>query len=321
MHARVEAWMKLAAWFAGFDYPIDQIRLAWKWWCRRTGVDAAGKELGGPISDAQRPEAARAIYVGLSRRQQRPAILAALQAELDPTFTEPTQSQLDDARRLLHEQQPDVHVGLGDGAIRTIFAIQRILGSTGVETILAEATFDQVEGAHRDARFLLTPFRLVAADMIDTGDGPALGTLPFFLISIGRQLHTAALALRHAGHGDRLDATIDQLRVLCARPVVQEAFWTTVAFMRNAGSLGATDLSAGLPPPEALSQFGDYWTDGELWGAFSAAWPGVAENWADLAGPLIDALLDLFDAGSSLGAKPSIRLAVPGDPAVSSAAT
>lgn len=301
MHARVEEWMKLAAWFSGFDYPIDQIRVAWTWWCRRNSVDAAGKELGAPISDAQRPEAARAIYAGLSRKQQRPANLAALQAALDPTFTEPTQSQLDDALRLWHEQQPDFGAGIGEAVIRGSFAIQRILGSTGVETMLVEASDEQIAGAHRDARFLLTPFRLVAAEMIDNGEGPALGTLLFFLISIGREIHTAAFALRYAGYGERLDATIDQLGVLCAQPVVQEAFWTMVALLRNNGTIGPTDLSDGLPPPEALSLFGDYWTDGELWGAFSAAWPGIAENWKDLVGPLIDSFLELFDASPAAG--------------------
>jgi hypothetical protein len=296
MHARVEEWMKLAAWFAGFDYRIDQIRVAWTRWCRRTSVDAAGRELGAPISDAQRPKAALAIYNCLPPKQRRPAILAAVQAALDPTFTEPTQSQLDDAVRLLHEQQPDFHAGIGEAVVRGGFAIQRILGSTGVETMLGEASDEQIAGAHQDARFLLTPFRLVAAEMIDTGDGAALGTLLFFLISIGRQVHTAAFALRHAGYGDRLDATIDQLRVLCARPVVQEAFRTMVTFMHDNRTIGPTDLADGLPPPEALSQFGDYWADGELWGAFSAAWPGIAESWKDLVGPLIDAFLDLFDS-------------------------
>ena len=41
-------WMKLAAWFSGFDYPHDEMRLAWKWWCRHDGVDALAQYLGWP---------------------------------------------------------------------------------------------------------------------------------------------------------------------------------------------------------------------------------------------------------------------------------
>lgn len=320
MHARVDEWMKLAAWFSGFDYPIDQIRPAWTGICRRAGVDAAARELGWPpISDSERPEAARAIYAGLSTKKQRPAVLAALQAGLDPTFMGPTQAQLDDARRwFLGEPHQDLSQGVGDVVIRAGFSMERILGPTGVETILAEATDEQIEDAHRVARALLAPLRLVAARLIDDGDDPALDTLLRFLIGVGRQVHTAALALGHAGHGPRLDATIHQLEALCGRPAVQEAFWTAVDLLRDAATRPVADRSAGWLPPEALSRVEEYWEDVELRSSFSSAWAGLAETWADLVAPLLEAFVapdgaDGFEEVRFDGDLSALRLAGIGD--------
>lgn len=320
MHARVDQWMKLAAWFAGFDYPIHQIRPAWTWLCRHTGVDAASRELGWPpISDSERPEAVQALYHRFPRKRRRPAAMATLQAGLDPTFTGPTQSQLDDARRwFLDDQHQGLPNGVGDVFVRAGFSIERILGPTGVETTLAEVTDDQLVATHRDARVLLTPFRLVAAELIDEGDGAAVGTLLRFLIGVGRQVHTAALALRHAGHGDRLDATIDQAQALGGRSEVQEAFWAAVEFMRDTASLDPGDRSAGWPPPEALQRFEKYSADVDLLGAFSSAWAALAETWADVAGPIIDAFVASDGAAglSELGVDGSLstlRIAGVGD--------
>ena len=88
--------------------------------------------------------------------------------------------------------------------MRAVFDLQRAFGSASVEAALAEVTTDQFAHAHRDARVLLTPLRLVAARMIDSGDGAA-ETSAVPAPGLGDQLHTAALILRHNGHGDRID--------------------------------------------------------------------------------------------------------------------
>ena len=206
--------------------------------------------------------------------------MASLRAKLDPAFTEPSSDALDDARQEWRDQSgrdvPEV-------LVRAVFDLQRALGSASVEAALTEVTADQFAQAHRGARVFLTPLRLVAARMIDSGDGAA-ETLLFLLAKLGHQLHKAALILRHNGHGDRIDRTIDSLQLFSATPVVQEAFWETVTQVRAM-------LLTGNDPPEAVARFAEYWDDQELRAAFSTARSAVRDAWFDLVGPLVEDFL------------------------------
>jgi hypothetical protein len=220
--------------------------------------------------------------------------LASLRAEVDPTFTGPSPEALDDARRRWRDEAdldlPEILVG-------NIFDLQRALGPASLEAVLREATADELADAHRDAQFLLTPLRLIAAEVVDSGEGPLEGLLNL-VIGLGHHLHTAALVLRHGGYGGRLDQTVHHLGVLWATPAVHDAFWATVAFIRTNGGFTGKDRRAttGPPSPEALSQIGEYWDNPELRSAFHAAWLGMKDAWADRAGPLVDLLIQAFGA-------------------------
>lgn len=298
-HCRLQ-WMKLAGWFAGFDYPPDEIRRAWRWWCRRGGVDALSQHLGWPpIGDAELPDAIQAVYDLLPPRRKTPATLAFLRAELDPAFTGPSGAALDDVRRQWRDQS---NGDVPEVLVRGAFHLHRAFGSASVEAALAEVTADQFAQAHRDARVLLTPLRRVAARIILTGEG-APGTLVSLLPRLGHQLHKAALILRHDGHAEHIDTTISRLQALCATPVVQEAFWEAVTQVR-ANWVTANDTPGAIsrPSPESLARFAQYWVNPELRAAFNTAWPAVKDAWVDLVGPLVDNFLAAPDTDLSLGA-------------------
>lgn len=292
-------WMKLAAWFVGFDYPVEQMRPAWIWLCQRRGPDAAARELHvGFISDEDRPGAAERIFWGLPDKDRRPAVLAMLQAKLDPTFTELTWRQLDDVRKWLSDWQPETNFATPplDTIVQTTFAIQRVFGPTGLEAVLRDASDDQIADAHQDARFLVTPLRLVAGLLIEFCDGPALETILNLLVRIGSPLHALALVLRYHGHGDRIEATKAQLQVFASNPAVQDAFEELVLHMgRHIFAPSESVTTTRLPSLEVPEFREDFASAPELWAAFKAAVPAVTNIWADLTRPIVDALLDVLE--------------------------
>jgi len=298
-------WMKLAAWFAGFDYPLDEMRGAWTWLCRRTGVDAIAAQVGWPsIENGQMPEAVQTFYDHLvPQRQKTPATLEFLLAKLDPAFKGPSRDALDDARQLwLDESNVEIPEMLAELLVRGGFDVQRVFGSASVEAALAEVDADQFALAHRDARVFLDPLRLMAARMIESGEGAAQ-TLLYVLPKLGHQLHKTALLLRLHGYGNRIDTTIAHLQVFWSTPVVQEAFWEAVNQLR-AKWMAARDEAGPIsrPSPEDMARFAEYWENPELRAAFNTAWRGVRDAWADLVGPLVEEFFAALDADLSPGA-------------------
>lgn len=299
-HCRLQ-WMKLAAWFAGFDYPTDEMRRAWSWWCRRGGVDALGQHLGWPpIGGADLPDAIQAAYDLLPPRRKTPGTLAFLRAELDPAFTGPSSAALDDVRRQWRDQS---NGDVPEVLVRGVFDLQWALGSASVEAALADVTADQFARAHRDARVLLTPVRVVATRMLDSRE-EASSMLVSLLPRLGHQLHKADLILRHNGHGERIDRTIDHLQALGATPVVQAAFWEAMSELRvrwatDKGAPGTTSR----PSPETHARFAEYWDDADLRAAFNTTWRGVRDAWADFVGPLVADFLAAFDTDLAPGGR------------------
>lgn len=290
MYCRVE-WMKLAGWFAGFDYPPDDMRLAWRSWCRRDGIESIGRHLGGEaISDAELEEATRAVYDGLPPKRRRPSTLALLRAKWVPTFTGPSHEALDDASRQWRDR---THRDPPEMLVRSFFDLRRVFGSASLEAVISAATDRELADAHRDAHLLLTPLRLAAAEFIETGNG-MLEALLLVLIGLGRYLHALSLKLRQAGYGKRIDKTTRHLRTFSAKPAIQNVFWEMLTFMQTDADMANTD-PCGISPPSPEALIREYWDDPELRSASNTAWSVLSDTWGDLAGPII---VDLLDAGT-----------------------
>jgi hypothetical protein len=215
-------------WLAGFDYPIPLMRELWAhfeelgW---RRALRQAGEGLPINPADAVEVLVGEAYATRQGRKRSRQFVDALIRLDVDPHFdptTDLTLAQADQIRRdlgQLSHNGAELMDAVRPEHVRGVASlIQDYYSAPKLAALIRTLPDSDLTAVHRDCRFVFGLYRGWLTEAVTSGDpesvalDPVARTLwPRIVWQAGRFLMLMDLAVRRAGLGSVIDATVDFL--------------------------------------------------------------------------------------------------------------